>query len=316
MKSIRLLVSILILVALNAGAQESAPIHAVRLLEQQGQFARVIEVVEPLLESTILSDLDRGTGWMMLGSAYQYEERIQEATGAYEQSLRLLKKDRQHSRDYAEALGTFGTLYRDLGEFRAGTAMQLRALKVYEQTDDHAGIAVTCELLADLMLARTHNKDARVYLTRSGREAELASGLDDNYFASVSATDAWLAESVGNFAAAVYADRRALDLWKGAHGENHALVGWAYILLGRSYLKAGAVGSALHNMRRGLAILGQTVGTGRARYLIAEMAYAEALDSSGMHSEALQIRTDAKRELDTIRRTPCLGCRVSAAALQ
>jgi hypothetical protein len=69
-------------------------------------------------------------------------------------------------------------------------------------------------------------------------------------------------------------------------------------------------------MDKGLAILREVVGTADVRYLEAQVAYAQALDSTGMHREAKQLRTGAQRALDSLYNDQCIHCRVSAAALR
>lgn len=56
----------------------------------------------------------------------------------------------------------------------------------------------------------------------------------------------------------------------------------------------------LNDIRKGLAILADTVGTHSPRYLAAEIAYARVLDSSGEHSESAAIKSTVATELSVL----------------
>jgi tetratricopeptide (TPR) repeat protein len=97
-----------------------------------------------------VSEIERGRGWTILGSAYAFQGRYQEAATAYENALQILRKRDQDAAEYASALSAFGTLYRDMSQFDAAARMEMHALQVDKQINDHAGVAVDCASLADL----------------------------------------------------------------------------------------------------------------------------------------------------------------------
>ena len=51
------------------------------------------------------------------------------------------------------------------------------------------------------------------------------------------------------------------------------------------------------------------------RYLLAKVAYVQALDAAGMHAQAAQTKGDAEQELSAIYKEQCTQCRISALAL-
>lgn len=305
---------IVFVVSLAVSAQEDPRqqlSHAFQL-DWQGEFTQVIEIAQPLTTTETLTRLERGRSWMVLAHAYQQEGRFQDATTAYEQSLHLLENDKA---DYAGALNAFATLYRDMGQYQAAVRMQEKALHLYERDDNHGAAAVTCESLADLKLSQKHVTEGRRYLARALKEATRTTDLDNDYFATLSSTQAWLAELDGNATAAISGYQRSLALLRQLHGEQHHLVGWSLMRLGKAYAEAGDLRNASDNMSKGLSILGQTAGRYSATYLVAELAYAQVLDASGEHSQALSLRHQAESLLNNLYGNQCADCRISVAAL-
>ncbi len=285
-------------------------------LDGQGQFARVMEVAKPLTSATTLTTAERGKAWLVLGHAYHQEGRFQDAATAYEQSLRLLENHGSNGAAYAAALVTFATLYRDMGQLDAAMRMEARALNLFEREGNHAGAAVAYSSLADLALHRKLTRKARGYLARALHEANHGKGrLDDDDFALLSSTQAWLAELDNDPTGAIAGYQHALALREHLHGDHQPLIGLSLMLLGKAYAEAGDISSALEKMRKGLEILGQTEGLRSVPYLSAEVAYGQVLDSSGAHSEARELKTQAEEALKNSFRNQCVQCRISVAAL-
>lgn len=199
------------------------------------------------------------------------------------------KNGNEDAADYASALSAFATLYHDMLQFDAATQMQMHALHVNQQINDHGGIAVVCANLADIELGLKHTKKAQAWLDESVQESKLASNLDESFYAFVASSEAWLAELRGNTPAAIAGYQKEIDYLTHSPGEENSTLGWAYMLLGKAYLKNGNIGDALSNMRKGCSLLPQNVGTGNPRYLLAQVAYAQALDSAGMHAQAVHL---------------------------
>ena len=284
-------------------------------LDKQGQFAQVIKQLKPLTTVASMTTPELGQTWILLGIAYHQEGRYQEAETAYERSLNILRKNPEYSEQYATALGAYSTLYRDKGNMEAAWKMRMKALHTYEEINDQAGIADACASLAELDITRKHASAAREYLSCAIEASKVASGLTEDFFAALSSTQGWLNETDNNYAAAESEYQRALMLWKHQHGEQHFLVGWGYMLLGKANAGAGDMTNALDNMRKGLGILGNTAGTANIKYLVAELAYSEVLNVSGAHTSARELKTKTESALQNFFRDRCIRCRTSAAAL-
>jgi len=317
----RVMMMILIPIQLSMTLSLSAQADVHQILDTathlafQGHFEEAVEQTRPLLESRQLTEHERGMGWTLLGFAYQNQGEYQEAMSAYEDGLRILEKRDEDAADYALALSAFGTLFRDMLQFDAAVQMQMRALRVDQQIGDHAGGAVACANLADLELGLKHTKQAQAWLIRAIQESKVAPTLGDDFYAYVTSSQAWLAELKGNRRATIAGYRKEIDYLTHSPGEQNPTLGWAYMLVGKAYLKNGNIKDALSNMRQGSSILLQTVGAANPRNLLAQVAYAQALDSAGMHAQAVQTRADSEQKLEVIYKEQCMRCRITALAL-
>jgi len=63
------------------------------VLEQQGQFGKVIAMTKALTESNQLSSVELGRACITLGVAYEGEGEFAEARDAFERSLHILDHD-------------------------------------------------------------------------------------------------------------------------------------------------------------------------------------------------------------------------------
>jgi tetratricopeptide (TPR) repeat protein len=300
---------------LSAQADVHQQLRAAAQLASQGHYQEAIDLARPALETEQVTEIERGRGWVLLGSAYEFQGRYQEATTAYENALQVLRKRDQDAAEYASALSAFGTLYRDLYQFDAAARMEMHALQVDEQINDHAGVAADCASLADLELGLKHTRKAQLWLDRAIQESKLAPTLGNDFYAFVTSSQAWLAELRGNTPAAIAGFQKEIDYLTGSQDEQNPTLGWAYLILGKAYLKNGNSKDGLGNMRKGSSILLKTVGTGNPRYLLAQVAYAEALDSAGMHDQANQTRADAEQKLRGMYKEQCTQCRITSLAL-
>jgi tetratricopeptide (TPR) repeat protein len=281
----------------------------------QGHFEAAIDLARPILDSTTLSQTERGRGWTLLGSAYQNQGEFQEAMTAYETALQILESGNENVPDYASTLTTFGTLFRDMKQFDAAVQMELRALQLDQKSNNHEGVATVCAVLADLELGLRHTRKARAWLDKAADESKLAPGLSEDFYASVTSSHAWLEELKGHIQAAIAGYEKEIDYLTHSHGEENPQVGWAYMLLGKAYLRNGDVSDALNSMSKGLALMLQTLGTRNLRYLVAQVEYAQALKSAGMKAEAARTKLEAESEIRSLFEEQCSQCRITAVAL-
>ena len=286
------------------------------LLEQQGQFEKVILKVPPLIASNAFSQFEYGRAWTLLGYAYKEQGRFPEAQNAYEHSLRILEGDTEHIADYANTLDYFARFYRAIGQQQTAMQMWSKAARIDEQRNNHSGLARIYISLAGLAIEQHHVNDARKSLARAIVESKLTNEMTSDDDATLSVTEAWIASTNGKHAEAVLGYREALKLWKRGHGEEHPLTGWGYLLLGQAYTANNQLQDAIVSMQQGLTILSKTVGVENPKYLTGEVLYSQALDRSGQHVEASQLRAKAEGALETLLTHQCINCSVSTASLQ
>jgi tetratricopeptide (TPR) repeat protein len=284
-------------------------------LEQKGRYAEVTEPLAELIRSNALSEREAGRAQLLLGIAYHQQGALAQAQSAYEKTLHILSHNPEGAADHAAALDNFARLSLDTGHPDTALRMETDALKEYEGLSDHANIARSCATLASLEINRGHRREGKEYLSRALQEAGLASGLDQDFYAAVWSAQGWLALLNKDTTTAISAYAHAIELWRGAHGEQHMLTGWGYMLLGKSYAQAGQNDKALEQMRKGLNIVDQAVGSNDPKYLAAQISYSQVLDQSGEHDEAVRVKNSAQQALKRLSRDACADCTVSAFAL-
>jgi cytochrome c-type biogenesis protein CcmH/NrfG len=317
MKGILLSLALLTTFDQTLVAQDSAKqqLRNVAQLAEQGRYGEIIAIAPTAMEASQLNALDRGRGWMLIAKAYQEQGQFQQATSAFEHALALLKDNQEYTDDYASALTAFSSLYRDLGDASATRRLLERALQLYKQIEDHAGIAIVCEGLAENALQRHDAGGGRKYLDRAEQEAKLTSELSNEYRIAIADSWGWVADVEGNRSAAIIQYQKALDERIRRHGRQHPSSGWGFMLLGKARLRAGDVNDALDDMREGLAILGLSAGRENIKYLVAELGYSQALGIAGQHSQEAQVKAEAEQGLEKLYKGQCAECRVSIAAI-
>ena len=284
-------------------------------LEQKGRYAKVTEPLAELIRANALNKRESGRAQLLLGIAYHQQGALTQAQSAYEKALHILSHTPEGAVDHASALDNFARLSLDTGHPDTALRMETDALKEYEGLSDHADIARSCATLASLEINRGHRREGKKYLSRALQEAGLATGLDQDFYAAVWGAQGWLALLNKDTTTAISAYAHAIELWRDAHGEQHMLTGWGYMLLGKSYAQAGQNDKALEQMRKGLNILDQAVGSSDPKYLAAQISYSQVLDQSGEHDEAVRVKSSAQQALKRLSRDACADCTVSAFAL-
>ena len=96
------LLSLLLLVSLSLSAQSDVhqQLRAAGELWSQGHFEKAGELARQALDSADLTQVERGRGWTLLGSAMQNQGQFQKAMSAYENALRIFEgknEDDAHS---------------------------------------------------------------------------------------------------------------------------------------------------------------------------------------------------------------------------
>jgi tetratricopeptide (TPR) repeat protein len=311
-----------LLTVLLAGSQLLAQMNPQKQLQQAcafetaGQFDKAIAIAKELTGSGRLSGIDLGRAWIVLGASYKDQGRLVEGQRAFEQALHVLERDPQYVADYSAALQMYGQLYTDAGQFDAAAGVWGKALRLRQQSGDHAGATRSLMALAGLAMARNRIHDAKKYLEETIGEMKLAHDLTDDDFAIADETQATLALAEGHPAAAVTGYQRALDLSKRNRGERHWITGWDYMLLGKAYSQSGDGDKALADMREGLAILEQALGRKHPKYFAAQIAYSQALNRAGLSAQAAQWRTAGEQGEKDFYRSQCVGCSINVAGFR
>jgi tetratricopeptide (TPR) repeat protein len=283
-------------------------------LEVNGESAQAVVDLQELLNTGSLDALGSGKAWNILGLAYEDMGEFARSQRAYEESLRTLKDLPDSLRDYAMALDDFGGLYVATRQFEAADKLRTKALGIYEQLADHAGVArASCDL-ATTSFSRKKVTAGNRYLARAVKEAIVATDLDDDDRATISSLQGWQAQLDGDFPMSVAKYGKALDLWRRRHGEEHPYTAWGHLLLGDAQYEAGQLAAALAEIRQCVAVIDRTLGHNNPHYLLAELAYSRVLDATGSHVEAARIKATAESLLKDARRDQCAGCTISAAA--
>jgi tetratricopeptide (TPR) repeat protein len=285
-------------------------------LEEQGRVAEAVAFTRPLIDSGKLHGAELGRAWTVLGLAYTDQGALAPAQHAYEQAIAILQPLPENLRDYASALDNLGLLYRAMGQLDSSIGLRLKTLHIYEQLGDHSGIARACNNLASLALLQRNMKKGKEYLKRSAEEMKVATALDDDDVAAIYSMQAEFARINGNTQAAIFGYKRALQIWKRAHGEDHRNTGWGYMLLGRADADAGRIDEATEAMKQGLSILEHLLGRLNPYYLEAEIAYSRLLDETGDHDTAARLRTTDQATLKAYYQRQCIGCTISIDALR
>ena len=302
--------------ALQAQQSPEQQLQQISAIEQVGRFNEVPAAISQLTQSKTLSQDQLGRANLMLGIANQQRGAFRLAQSEFEQAAQILSRDQAHQGDYAAALDNLARIYLERGQSDVAFSMEQKILAIYESLGDHGATARSYATLAGMELNQGQPRKGKEYLSLALKEAKLASDLDGDFAATISSTQAWLAQIDGDTAAAISGYERAVSLWTKQHGERHMLTGWGYMLLGRSYAQGGQAKLGLETMHKGLGILNQTIGQKNPKYFAAEIVYSQALDKSGAHKKAAYLQELAEKGLADFNGNKCTNCDMSVAGSQ
>jgi Flp pilus assembly protein TadD len=103
-----IILAVLVVLKLQAfaGIDEQSQLLLARALNNQGEFARAIRVLEPLVNSdpAALDDAGRGSAWNLLGLAHMLLGDSNEARHCYETAIHLVRRLPAASSIYASTL--------------------------------------------------------------------------------------------------------------------------------------------------------------------------------------------------------------------
>jgi hypothetical protein len=291
-------------------------LHDALVLENHGSFETAAKVAKAAIDSRQLSGNELGRGYIILAVASQGAGDLANAQIAFEHALEVLEHDREHPEDYASALENYAGFYSELGQLDVAAPMWRKAFHLRQRIGDRTGTALSLTRLAELALARNRVGEAHQYLQKASDEAKASPDLIDDDKAFFFETQGWLADAEHHAPAAVAAYQHALGLVERSRGEQHWLVGWEHMLLGKAYAESGDFRSALANMQTGLTILDHALGQKNPKYFAAERAYSRVLDHLGLHAQAAQMRAAAEKASKDYYGSQCAGCTINVAALR
>lgn len=286
------------------------------VLENHGSFETAANAAKAAIDSRQLSGNELGRGYIILAVACQGKGDLTNAQTAFEHALRVLEDDREHPEDYVSALENYAGYYDELGQLDVAESMWRKAFHLRQKIGDHAGTALSLARLAELALVQNRVGEAHRYLQKASDEVKASPDLIDDDKALFFETQGWLAIAEHHAPAAIAAYKHALELVERSRGEQHWLVGWDHMLLGKAYTESGDSRSALENMQTGLSILDHALGQKNPKYFAAELAYSRVLDQFGLHIVAAQMRTAAEKASQDYYGSQCARCTINVAAFR
>lgn len=122
-----------------------------RQLDEQGRTGEALTILEPLMRgaSALWDKATLGIACNVLGSIYRDMDRYDRARHFYEHILSSFPSEQQET---ASAIDNLGELEELAGRLDASKALRLRALHLYEEIKNHAGVALASSNLANLAL--------------------------------------------------------------------------------------------------------------------------------------------------------------------
>jgi tetratricopeptide (TPR) repeat protein len=310
--------AVLAVLTIPAFAGTAEQLFQAQNLSDQGEFAQVVRVLEPLVhsETDALDNASRGWAWNTLGSAHEHLGEYEAARRCYESAIQLLRTLPAASSSYASALANLGALEISMGHLGAAETTLRKVKGLYAQTGNHPGLVEIATGLATLALVRNDTHTARRFLANAFQEAESVKDLSYRDRGSMYSIKGSLAARARDFAEAVSDHQQSIDFWTKANGPKCYSVGVEYAFQADAYRELGEYGKANSDITAALVLVEQTVGRNTPLYAATELTYARLLRAMGANAEAAQRDAEAKATLAAIHRKQCTDCSVSAWSLR
>ncbi|MBV8140309.1 MAG: tetratricopeptide repeat protein [Deltaproteobacteria bacterium] len=285
-------------------------------LIQKGQSASAIETLRPLADLESQTSTDRARIQTMLGFAYKQSGQFALARQYFEKALANLGNSAALDPDRATTLDYFASLETDAGNISSAENLFLQALKIDKRLMEHERLTDLYIHLAGLEIEKRRFKEAKRYLNLALSEQQQTGQSQTELLAELYVTKGWLANASKHYHEAVDDYTQALAACQRSYGDNHPVVGWSYLLLGKAQGESGDLNDAFDAMGKGLSILKNSVGIHDVKYLIGEIAYSKLLDRAGKHEEAQRLSAEAEDSLPLAFKARCRDCSTSAWSLR
>lgn len=309
-------ITLVLLTALQAAAYcqnaSTDQLAEISRLERHAEPYAAITLGKRVLEQTSLTAGERGTAWTLIGLAYTDVGATTDSIHAYEQALRFLHDKTAR----AAALDDLGAVYLSTGQMELSKKCRTRALDLYRSAQDHVGLAIVNNNLAAIAFAEQKVSKGAKFLQEAKTQASQTTGLSSDDLAAISSLDGYLERTLGHKEKAVDAYRRALELWKEVHPEDHPAVGWGEISLAVALDEAGLTQQAVVVADQAIKILSQFKDSGPTRLVSAEFAYSRILRDAGKVADAAKIHRDAEAFAQNDLHRACTGCTISVAVFR
>jgi tetratricopeptide (TPR) repeat protein len=300
---------------LPAQSNTTDNLHTANALRDRGEYQQALAILEPMVHSGGSDAADVATAWVILGDIYQDTGRYGDAQRAFQNAISSFKNQGKE-REEAAAMDNLGSLYLAIGQPEMSKRLRLRVLKVLEKTGDHASLARLYNNLAATASQRNDAREGRKYVDQALAEVKLAPEITYDDLAAISSNAGWLRAHDHDYqqALAYYEDARRL--WIKAHGMNHPQTGWGYVLCGRARAFLGDAQQGLEDVRTGLSMIENSVGTHVSIYFASRLAYADVLFAAGSRKESKAVRQDALSSLQSFLRGKASESAISADAFR
>ena len=299
-RTISTLISLVLFVKLlPAQSDISTKLNDATDLWNKGEYRQALSILEPLVRSAGSQSPEIGRVWILLGSVYQDLGRYAEAQRAYQSAISLFKGQPGREMEEEVAMDNLGSLYLDMGQPEMSKRLRLQVLRVAEAAGDHALMAKIYNNLTATALDQRDLKQARKWLGHAFAEIKLAPRLSADDLAAIHSNAGWISAHDHDYEQASKYYDKALRSWAEQHGMNHQLTGWGYVLRGRTRALMGNTSQGLEDVKMGLAIIENAVGTGVPLYFGARLAYADVLSAAGSAKEAKAIRSITRRSIQS-----------------
>jgi tetratricopeptide (TPR) repeat protein len=309
------LLSLLAAPWLVAQSSTNHELHTANALRDRGEYQQALAILEPMVQSGGHDASDVGTAWVLLGNVYQDTGRYGDAQRALQNAISTFK-NLGKEREEATAMDNLGSLYLAIGQPEMSKRLRLRALKVIEKSGDHADLARLYNNLAATALQRNDAKEGRKYIDRAFQEVKLAPEIGYDDLAAIFSNAGWLSMHDHNYKQALEHYDNARQFWVKQHGMNHPQTGWGYVLCGRARAFLGNAQQGLEDVRTGLSMIENSVGTHVSVYFASRLAYADVLFAAGSRKESKEVRDAALSSLQSFLRGKASESAISADAFR